>query len=165
MNRTSIASWRPATTYILVGGLAAILVGIVAAYIVNAFVPTVPVRIASGVYRLWVADTEAEREQGLSGVESLPGDGGLLMKFDADAKWGIWMKDMKIPLDILWLNKDKKVVYTVKNALPELSTDLIFSPKTDARYVIELPAGGVEKAGIKTGDQAEFDETDPGRIW
>lgn len=165
MNRPSFITWRPATTYILVGGLVAILIGIVTSYVLNNFTPTTPVRLGSGVYHLWIADTDTELSQGLSGVETLRGDGGLLMKFDSDNTWGIWMKDMKVPLDIVWLSSDKKVVYTVKNASPELSTDVIFTPKTKARYVIELPAGGVDKAGIKTGDQATFDENDAGSLW
>lgn len=165
MNRSSIITWRPATTYIFLGGLAIILVGLVIAYVLNTFTPTTSVRIGSGVYHLWVADTEAELVQGLSGVESLKGDGGLLMKFDKDHTWGIWMKDMKIPLDIVWLDKNKEVVYVVKNAKPSLSTDVIFTPKTNARYVIELPMGEVEKSGIKNGDKAIFDENDAGALW
>lgn len=165
MNRSSIFVWRPATTNILIGGIIAILIGIVVAYMLSTFKPTTPVRIGSGVYNLQIADTPTELAQGLSGVSELRGDGGLLMKFEHDNTWGIWMKDMKIPLDIIWLSSDKRVVYTVKNAGPELSTDVTFSPKVKARYVIELPAGSVEKAGIKTGDQAVFDENDNGEIW
>lgn len=118
--------------------------------------------MASGVYHLRVADDESERIQGLSGVDKLPANGGLLMKFEEDALWQIWMKDMKVPVDILWLDKDKKVVYIVKNATPEMSTDRIFIPKTKARYVVELPQGSVDLSGIKNGDIAEFDENDKG---
>lgn len=165
MNRPSFVTWRPTTTYIFIGGLVAVLIGLVVAYGITTFTPTIPLRIGSGVYNLWLADTEAERTRGLSGVEKLRGDGGLLMKFDTDNTWGIWMKDMKLPLDIIWLNKEKEVVYTVKNASEELSTDVVFTPKTNARYIIELPAGGVDKAGIKTGNKATFDENATGELW
>lgn len=133
-----------------------ILIALAVAYIVQNFKPTTEVRVASGVYRLWVADTEAERAQGLSGVEKLSPDGGLLMDFEADDYWGIWMKDMKIPLDIIWIDADKQVVYIVKNAAPELSTDSVMQPKSQARYVLELPAGSVDKSGIKTGQTVDF---------
>lgn len=165
MNRSSIFVWRPVTTYLLIGGLVAILISIVVAYMVTTFVPTTQVKLGSGVFNLQIADTEGELAQGLSGVKELRGDGGLLMKFEVDNTWGIWMKDMHVPIDIIWLNSDKKVVYTVKNATPELSTSVTFTPKAKARYVIELPAGGVDKAGIKTGDTAVFDENDKGSIW
>ncbi len=165
MDRPSFRIWRPATTFILIGGLVLLLVALVASYIASNFKPTTEVRMGSGVYHLWIADTEAERIQGLSGVEDLGVNGGLLMKFDTDANWGIWMKDMKIPLDIIWLDKDKKIVHIVKNASPEDSTDVVYSPKDPARYVIELSAGAADKAGLKKGMFATFDETDAGASW
>jgi len=165
MNRPSIATWRPATTFILISGLVIILVSLVISYVVTNFKPTVAVRGGSAVYHLWLADTESERKQGLSGVQSLPPGGGLLMKFDEDNTHGIWMKDMLLPLDIVWLNKKKEVVYIVKNASPELSTDTVFAPKDPARYVIELAAGSAEKAALKKGTVMTFDENDQGGIW
>lgn len=161
MNTAGISfGWRRRTTNILIAGLVLVLVWLVAAYILNSFRPTVRVDLASGVYQLWTADTEASLEQGLSGVKSLPAFGGLLMKFDRDAKWGIWMKDMHFPIDIIWLDKDKKVVYIVKDAQPDDSSDRpVFTPNDNARYVIELAAGTVQTGGIKPGMVAKFDET------
>lgn len=165
MNRPSIFTWRPATTYFLIGGLVLILVSVIVSFILSNFQPTTLVRVGSGAYRLWIADNEVEREQGLSGVKDLKANGGLLMKFDADNTWGIWMKDMKIPIDIVWLDKNKVVVYIVKQASQDLGTSVTFAPKTDARYVLELPAGSAAKAGIKTGQTADFDENDKGGLW
>lgn len=165
MNKPSFVAWRPRTTWILIIGLVALLVYSVTIYIVTNFRPTTELRMGSGVYHLWIADTEAERIQGLSGVDKLNMNGGLLMKYDSDGTWGIWMKDMKVPLDIIWLNKDKAAVYIVKNASPESSTDTTFVPKTDARYVVELPAGGVDQAAIKVGMTATFNESDTGAFW
>ena len=78
------------------------------------------------------------------------------MVFDSNDMHGIWMKDMKFPLDLVWLDSSKKVVYIVKNAPPETPTKTVYVPKDPALYVIELPAGSVQKAGIKTGDTAVF---------
>jgi len=165
MNKPSTVLWRPTTTIIFIVGIVALVVYSAIAYMVTNFRPTTEVRVGSGVYHLMIADDEVERVQGLSGVSSLKPDGGLLMRFDSDDTWGIWMKDMKIPLDIIWLNKDKKVVHMVVNASPELSTDATFTPSAAARYVIELPAGSAAKAAIKPGVTASFDETDDGRLW
>lgn len=165
MDKISTALWRPQTAYFLIGGFVILIIGIVVAYVINNFVPTTPVRMGSGLYHLRIADSEAERVQGLSGVEKLGPTEGLLMKFDGDGIWGIWMKDMKIPLDIIWLDKDKKVIYVVKNAGPELSTTTTFEPKSPARYVIELPAGSVQQAAIKMGTVVDFDENDDGSLW
>lgn len=159
MNRPSFRIWRPATTFILIGGLVVLLVALVVSFMLTNFKPSVEVRLGSGVYHLWLADTDAEREQGLSGVTSLRDDGGLLMRFDGDSTWGIWMKDMQIPLDIIWLDSGKKVVYMVKNADPSTGSEVIYTPKKPARYVVELPKGSIEKAGIKAGMTATFDET------
>jgi uncharacterized membrane protein (UPF0127 family) len=148
--------WRPHTTVLLSIGIVLILTGIVVSFIVANFKPTTSVRLGSGVYSLWLADTEASRIQGLSGVKKLSPNGGLLMAYDTNDTHGIWMKDMKFPLDIVWLSEDKKVVYTVKNAPPQVGQLTIYQPKDQARYILELPAGSVDKAGIKTGDRAEF---------
>ena len=67
------------------------------------------------------------------------------------------MKDVKVPLDIVWLNSDKKVVFIVKNASPEGGANTIFTPKATARYVIELPAGTVASKAITVGLAAVFD--------
>lgn len=165
MDKVSTALWRPQTAYFLIGGFVVLIIALVAAYIVNNFVPTTPLRLGSGVYSLRIADTDAERAQGLSGVEKLASNEGLLMKYDGDGKWGIWMKDMKIPLDIVWLDKDKVVVYIVKGASPELGTTMTFEPKSPARYIVELPAGAVDQAAIKTGITADFDEHHTGSLW
>ena len=163
MNIASGFSWRPHTTVILVLGVVFISVAIVVSYITFNFRPTAEVQLGSTVLRLWVADDETERVQGLSGVESLRADGGLLMDFRADDKWAIWMKDMLLPLDIVWLNSSKEVIYIVKNAQPELGTGTVMRPKSAARYVIELPAGTVDDAGIKTGQVASFEVEEPNK--
>lgn len=128
----------------------------VAVYAWVNFKPTTQVTINAAVYNLAVANTDAQLKQGLSGVEKLPPNGGLLMVFGSDYQWGIWMKDMKIPLDIVWLDSNKKVVYIQENASPELGTDVIMQPKDPSRYVLELPVGSVKNAGIKMGLQAQF---------
>lgn len=162
MDKFASVRWRPATTVFLVIGLSLVLIGLTVAYIINHFdfQPTVEVRAGSGVYQVTIADTDQERNKGLSGVDALSPNGGLLMIYESDAQWGIWMKDMKIPLDIVWLNKDKQIVYIVKNVPPEFSTSTTPSPKSPARYVLELPQGSVETAGIKTGQTVTFETSE-----
>jgi len=151
-----VSIWRPHTTGILIGGLVAILVALVASFMLNHFQPTTEVKLGSGLYNLRVASDEAARSKGLSGTTKLGPAEGLLMVFETDGNWGIWMKDMKVPIDIIWLDKDKTVVYMVTDASPQLSTDKKFIPISPARYVVELPAGAIQKAGIKIGAKAEF---------
>jgi len=155
---TNIGKWRPHTTALLITGMALILVALVVSYMVQNFQPRTQVKIGSGVYSVQIADTELSREQGLSGVETLASNGGMLFVFDESsiAGSGIWMKDMKIPLDIVWLGDDKKVVHIVTNASPDLGTSKTFTPTQPAKYVLELPAGTVKNASVKIGTEAEF---------
>ncbi len=97
-----------------------------------------------------VADDKAERQQGLSGVEGLPTYGGKLFIFDTAAKHGIWMKDMKIPLDILWFDENFTLVHIEENVSPD-TYPAIFSPRVDARYVLEINAYAAKNAGIGLG--------------
>lgn len=120
--------------------------------------PHVTVHIGDAVFTARVATTPAAREKGLSGTEPLRQDEAMLFVFDSDSKWAIWMKDMKYALDIVWLDKDKKVVYIVKNAPPESYPYEQFAPKQDARYVLELAAGTVGRKSISNSQQAMFDE-------
>jgi uncharacterized membrane protein (UPF0127 family) len=140
-------------------GFVLILVGLAALYILwPQLQPSTTLHLGDGVFKTRVAKTLDEREKGLSGTSTLREDQALLFVFGTDAKWGIWMKDMNYPIDIVWLNKDKKVVYIVKNAPPESYPDEKFIPKEDARYVVEVLAGMADKKAIKIGEKASFDE-------
>jgi uncharacterized membrane protein (UPF0127 family) len=65
----------------------------------------------------------------------------------------------------VWLDKEKKVVYIVKNAQPEGYPQQDFTPKQDARYVLELPAGTVSSKSIIVGKSAVFDENNLEGAW
>jgi uncharacterized membrane protein (UPF0127 family) len=152
-----MSRWRPHTTGILIGGLVLILVALAVSYILTNFQPTTQLRLGANVFSVRLATTEDAREQGLSGVKKLDANAGLLMAFARDGEWSIWMKDMNIPIDILWLDSGKKVIYIVTDASPTLSTSKKFVPKTPARYVLEVAAGTVKNSAIKIGDVATFD--------
>ena len=156
MDKLRILVWRRSTTIILIVGVVLILVGLVASFVVTQFKSTTQVQLGSAAYSLWLADSDGSRAHGLSDVEKIQPNGGLLMAFPKSDTHGIWMKDMNFPIDIVWLDSAKKVVYIVKNAPPENPAITVYTPKDPALYVIELPAGSVQKAGIKTGDIAAF---------
>jgi uncharacterized membrane protein (UPF0127 family) len=137
-----------------------VLAAVVMAFIYVIF-PNLPqsktsLQLGDGIFHATIAASNNARDKGLSGVSELAVDQALLMVFPSDGKWGIWMKDMKIPIDIVWLNSDKKVVYIVKNAPPEGSTSVPYTPKTPAKYVIELPTGTVDGKAIGTNATAVF---------
>jgi uncharacterized membrane protein (UPF0127 family) len=123
----------------------------------------VPLALGKGHYSVRVVSNEVAREKGLSGTEQLAEDKGMLFVFDTDDHWGIWMKDMNYPIDILWLDQSKTVIDMVANATPE-SYPTIFKPKQPARYVLELASGSAARAAIAVGSRATFDVAMPGRM-
>ncbi len=108
--------------------------------------------VGSVAIAVTVADDETERIQGLSGVASLRDLQGKLFIFDGDSRWGIWMKDMLIPIDILWIDKNLQVVHIEENITPE-TYPAVFTSQTDARFVLEMNAHFVSSLKIKVGDR------------
>jgi len=141
----------------IVGLFVVVVVASAALFMMTTFQSKVTLYLGDGVFDATIANTQPAREKGLGGVSDLKPNQALILAFASDDKWPIWMKDMKVPIDIIWLDKDKKVIYIVKNASPDTSTDVIYTPKTDARYVVEVPSGTVESKTIRTGRAAVFD--------
>lgn len=102
------------------------------------------------VYDLEYAKTTTQQDLGLSRRPCLPQGTALLFLFAHDDKFGIWMKDMRFPIDVVWMNKDKKVVYIEKNMLPE-SYPKVYYPPEDARYVLEFNKGEVDAMQLNVG--------------
>lgn len=94
-----------------------------------------------------LADTPELREKGLSGRESLEEGSGMWFVFEKDDYWQFWMKDTLIPLDIIWVDKEGRVVTIARNVKPETFPDTFTSTKP-ARYVLEVPGGYVDKFKI-----------------
>jgi uncharacterized protein len=111
--------------------------------------------LGDGVFQTSLATTSQAREKGLSGTDQLAPDRAMLFVFDTSDRWGIWMKDMNYPIDVVWLNDQKQVVYSVSNMNPD-SYPEVFTPKESARYVVELAAGTIASKAIHTGGQAQF---------
>ena len=148
--------WRPHTTAILIVGVVAIILASAIAFVAANFQPKTEIRMGSGVFSARVVDTPKTLEKGLSGTPKMSPNDAMLFVFESDAKWGIWMKDMKVAIDIVWLNNKKEVIYIVKNASPDLSTSKTFTPNDPARYVIEIAAGGVDRNNVRIGERVLF---------
>lgn len=96
-----------------------------------------------------VAKTEAERVQGLSGRPPLDAGTGLLFDFEVPGTYGIWMKDMRFSIDIIWANEGR--VVTVAHKVSPETYPKAFMPTAPARYVLEVPAGFAAAHGIAEG--------------
>lgn len=113
------------------------------------------VTIDGVVFKVQVADDEEEQARGLSGTANLASDEGMLFEFAADLYWPFWMKDMNYPIDILWMDSGRRVVYIEQNVSPSTYPQ-VFTPDTSARYALEIPAGSVAKYGLEKGQTANF---------
>ncbi|HUX80950.1 MAG TPA: DUF192 domain-containing protein [Candidatus Paceibacterota bacterium] len=100
--------------------------------------------------RIEYATTPAERELGLGGRTSIPNNYGMLFIFPNDARYGFWMKDTLVPLDMFWLDDKGQVVSISQNVQPS-SFPNVFYPLAPARYVLETAAGFSADHHIATG--------------
>lgn len=106
-------------------------------------------------FHIAVADSPEEQELGLGNVKSMPTDAGMLFIFEKPDRYGFWMKDTLIPLDMLWIDGEKKIIHIEKNVLPD-SYPKVYTPITPALYVLELNSGSVEKNNLSVGEKVDF---------
>ena len=123
--------------------------------VVNTPSYTHNLRIGSSDLHVAVADTDALRELGLSFTSPLQSDQGMIFEFPNPMPVSFWMKDMRYPLDIIWITTDKKVVGFVENFQPN-SYPKTASPKVLVQYVLEVPSGFVRTHGITFGTTVSF---------
>lgn len=105
--------------------------------------------------KAYVADTEITREKGLGDIESLPSDEAMLFMFDVPERYGFWMKDMRFPIDIFWIDWLGRVVFIKESVLPS-SYPETFIPNVPAKYVLETNVGFAHENRVKIGDEISF---------
>lgn len=110
------------------------------------------INISDKQYKCKEAKTEEERKKGLQEIEQLPEDEGMLFYFDYPQEVSMWMDQVNIPLDIIFINEDQEVI-AVRKGIPE-SEKRIIIPNTI--YVVELNKG----SGVKKGDILEFEDNE-----
>lgn len=102
-----------------------------------------------------VADTYEERILGLSGRDSLKPNTGMFFIFDEPDTYGMWMKDMKFNIDIIWLDRFGEIIYMKEDVVPE-SYPETFTPDEPTLYVLEVPAHFIKDKNLKLGDRIDF---------
>jgi len=115
--------------------------------------PPIKMKIKDRVLDIEVARTPKEHEIGLMKRDSMPENHGMIFVFEEEKPLQFWMKDTRIPLDIMYLDAKGKVV-SVAQMQPYDLTGI--SSEVDAEYAIELNAGMIKKLGIKSGDVIEI---------
>lgn len=119
-----------------------------------------PVTTPGGVTILAeVADTTEKRARGLMFRESLPEDRGMLFTFPEPQHWTFWMKNTRIALDIIWMDREKKIVHVERNVPRCNRSDdgcPQYQPNEKALYVLELPAGRADRLQLERGAKLRF---------
>ncbi len=105
--------------------------------------------------RLELAGTDAQRTKGLSGRDSLAVDHGMLFRFDQAGTHCMWMKDMKLPIDILWLDDSDKIVKIEHNLSPDTYPASFCAD--NSKQVVELSSGSALRLGLHPGDKTVVD--------
>lgn len=104
-----------------------------------------------------LAVTDAERQLGLMFRDKLDPDQGMLLVFEQEDYYSIWMKNMKIPLDILWLDKEKRIVHIERNVPPCKEEPCpSYISKLPSLFVLEIKSGEAERNNIKLYDRLDF---------
>ena len=107
-----------------------------------------------------IAKTNEERSKGLSGTKSLKDDSGMLFIFSAKSSPLFWMKDMLIPLDMIWIT-DGKIVKIEKNVpVPAPNTPdnalKTYSAGQPVDHILEVNAGYSDKNNINVGESVDL---------
>ncbi|MDO8740803.1 MAG: DUF192 domain-containing protein [Candidatus Woesearchaeota archaeon] len=105
-------------------------------------------------FNVQLAKNNIERTKGLMFQKSLEQNQGMLFLFDKEAKYPFWMKNTFIPLDIIWIDKNNKIVFISENNQPcKWYYCPSVNPGVDAKYILEVNSGIVKKIGLKLADE------------
>ena len=114
------------------------------------------VTIGGQKINLEIVTTTQDMARGLSNRDSLPADSGMLFVYSNYVSPGFWMKDMRFPIDIIWI-RDAVIIGAQENA-PVIATGTLplYYPSQLVNDVLEVNAGFVKANNIKAGDRVEF---------
>jgi uncharacterized protein len=113
-------------------------------------------------FQVEVADTPTKRELGLQYRRDLAADRGMIFLFPTESEHTFWMKNTPIPLDMIFINSDGKIVGIVEQAVP-FSLDSRAVPAA-SRFVLEINGGIAKRNGINIGDSIRFQGVSPGSV-
>lgn len=111
------------------------------------------VELAGERYTVEIADDDQERARGLMFRDSLEEGHGMLFIHDREERQAYWMKNTRIPLDILYFDSALRLVTQQRNVPPCSAGDRCppYPSNAPARYVLELNAGEARRLGLEDG--------------
>lgn len=135
---------------VLIGG-AVIILGLFFVLYKMSYTPSIKdTTVSVGTMRFEIVTTAEAQERGLGGRSSIPSNYGMLFVFNTPDRYGFWMKDMLVPIDIIWLTKEGRVV-AVDASISPATYPKPFYPPTPVSYVLETRAGFASEKGWGIG--------------
>jgi uncharacterized membrane protein (UPF0127 family) len=118
----------------------------------------IPLTLPSGrVFQTELMIDDGDRARGLMYRPSLPADRALLFVFGDLGFHGIWMKNCRFPIDIVWLDENKKVVHVAPRVPPCAQEPCpVYTPMRRAAYVVEMNADAARREKIVVGAELGF---------
>ena len=113
------------------------------------------VEIGDTEIKVELALSDTEKARGLSGRASLKEDEGMLFVFANTTRHPFWMKDMLIPIDMIWIDEAGVVVYIAHEAQPD-SYPALFGSSVESKYVLEVVAGFAKRHKVEIGTKVQF---------
>ncbi len=119
---------------------------------------TTELRYKNKKITVYLADTVPRQTVGLMYRKGLEKNHGMLFTFKRDERWGIWMANMRFAIDIIWLDKERRIVSIKKNALPSKSffTSEVYKPAKPSRYVLEVKSGDSDRYKMNIGERMQL---------
>ena len=102
-------------------------------------------------FSLDIANTVGKQHLGLGQRTALEVGEGMIFVYPKPGERCFWMKDMRFPIDIIWLDANKKIIH-VEHSLSPDTYPTTYCPKEDAQYVLELGAGTAQAVGLTVGN-------------
>lgn len=101
-----------------------------------------------------IADTDAKRQRGLMFREQMAPTDGMIFLFDEPGNYPFWMKNTLIPLDMIWLDRDARIVW-IAESVPPCKADPCpsYDHKGQALYVVEVVSGFAKEHKLRVGDR------------
>lgn len=106
---------------------------------------------------LEVAKSESSRQRGLMERTNIPENSGMLFIFEDESPRVFWMKNTPSSLDIIFLDRDLRVVRIHENTKPNQTSET-YSSEKPAKFAVEMNGGWSQKNSLKVGDQLEVIE-------
>ena len=108
-------------------------------------------------FNVELAVTPEERSRGLMYKKELDSNSGMLFIFEKPGSYPFWMKNTFIPLDIIWIDENGKIVFVSENAQPcDKYLCPSIEPAENAKYVLELNGGASRKVGLVIGAKLDL---------